>query len=97
MEELKKLWEYLTTHHYNCVWYYYEYKDKPFRNQIIVYEDSEYKIRKWDAVCHYGTYGYENGLLEIYGEIVHPLLDDDNVVGFLTADEIINKYIPRLE
>lgn len=97
MEELKKLWEYLTSHHYPCAWYYYELKDKPLRNQIIVYEDMGYKIRSWDAVCHYGTYGYEQGLLEIYGEIVHPMIDGDNVVGFLTADEIINKYIPRLE
>lgn len=94
MEELTKLWQYLTSHHYICKWIYTEFDGYVMRNQIIVYDNTE---RSWDAICHHGSQGYEQGLIEIYGEIVHPMLDGDSVVGFLTASEIIEKYIPRLK
>lgn len=97
MEELTKLWQYLTSHGYNCKWYHSKLGDKTIRNQIIVYSDDEHVDRLWDAICQYGSYGYEKGLLEIYGVIVHEMLDGDSVVGYLTADEIIKKYIPRLK
>lgn len=97
MEELIILWKYLTSHGYNCRWYYTKLGDKTIRNQIIVYSNDDEQDRLWDAICQHGSYGYEQGLLEIYGEIVHPMLDDDNVIGYLTADEIIQKYIPRLK
>ena len=99
MEELTKLWHYLTSHHFKCHWVYQETLGFPIRNQIIVFseEDDGTNTRLWDAICHHGSQGYEQGLLEIYGEIVHPMIDGDSVVGFLTADEIINKYIPRLQ
>jgi hypothetical protein len=42
---------------------------------------------EWDAICHEGSYGHELGLLEIMGSIVEA--DDDDVEGFLTADEIL--------
>ena len=57
-------------------------------HQIIVYADADKEIRKWDAICHYGSYGYTEGLLEIYGDIV-PENDYDNVIGWLTADDVI--------
>ena len=96
MEELIMLWKYLTSHNYNCRWHYVDTIGDVIRNQIIIYS-ADGTTRLWDAICHHGSQGYEQGLLEIYGEIVHPMLDGDSVVGYLTASEIIEKYIPRLQ
>lgn len=43
----------------------------------------------WDAICHSGSYGHERGLLEIMGIIVRE--DDDEVEGWLTAEEILQR------
>ena len=43
----------------------------------------------WDAICHSGSYGHEKGLLEIMGTIVR--VDDDEVEGYLTAKEILQR------
>ena len=40
----------------------------------------------WDAVCHSGSYGHENGLIEVMGL---PQCQDD-VIGWLTAEEVLN-------
>ena len=87
MSELDKLEKYLKEHGY-------EYTREDFdgipsydrKHQIIVYKDGE---RTWDAICHYGSYGYEEGLLEIYGDIVWYDIDGDSVRGWLTADAVI--------
>ena len=55
------------------------------RHQIIVYDPSG--EREWDAVCHRGSYGAEEGLLEIMGNIVQNY--GDSVEGWLTADDVI--------
>lgn len=47
----------------------------------------EQEFRQWDAVCHAGSYGYEQGLLEIMG-IICP---DHDVLGFLTAEDVIKR------
>ena len=52
------------------------------KHQITVCRNGEYL---WDAICHYGSYGYEQGLLEIYGSLV----DGGGVKGWLTAEEVI--------
>ena len=44
--------------------------------------------KEWDAVCHYGSYGYEDGLLEIMGDIVSTGYD---VEGWLTAEDVIER------
>lgn len=57
---------------------------------IFIYKSEEDKKddRKWfDAICQYGSYGGDEGLLEIMGDIVQN--DYDSVEGWLTADEII--------
>lgn len=54
--------------------------------QIIVYNTSGTRV--WDAVCHNFSYGYEEGLLEAYGNIV---VESDDVEGYLTADDIISR------
>lgn len=57
------------------------------RHQVIVFnEDGN---RKWDAVCHFGSYGYKEGLLEVYGETVVFPEDGDSVAGWLTAEDVI--------
>jgi len=45
----------------------------------------------WDAICQYGSYGYEEGLLEIMGVIVDEEKAGDSVEGYLTADEVIER------
>ena len=39
----------------------------------------------WDAICHSGSYGHENGLVEVMGL---PQCEDD-VIGYLTAEEVL--------
>lgn len=73
--------EYLDSEHSYCI-------VKPDRHQLIVYD--ERGDRLWDAICQKGSYGAEDGLLEIYGEIVSPMAGD-SVEGWLTAEDIIKR------
>ena len=48
----------------------------------------------WDAICHSGSYGHENGLIEVMGL---PQCQDD-VIGYPTADEVlkmVDELIPE--
>ena len=49
---------------------------------------------EWDAVLFPGSYGSEQGLIEICGSIVQNNDDDDDVEGYLTAEEILNRVRP---
>ena len=87
MTELDKLEKYLKEHSIP-----YERVDEESRahsginrHQIGV-PTLEPRGREWDAVCHYGSYGYEEGLLEIYGTIA-----GNDVVGWLTAENVIKR------
>ena len=88
MSELDKLEAYLKENEFE-----YERIDEPSagnpwpKHQIIVRKDGEIQ---WDAICHRGSYGFEQGLLEIYGNIVTEE-DGDSVVGWLTADDVIKR------
>ena len=97
LTELNKLEEYLKI---NSIPYErIDKEDKPLdddhpyalvefeHHQIVVYENGK---RVWDAICHRGSYGAEEGLLEIYGEIVPPEVDD-SVEGGLTAENVIER------
>ena len=53
---------------------------------IFLYPQSEERIG--DAVCHFGSSGHEKGLIEVMG---FPFCDEDDVVGFLTADEVVHQ------
>lgn len=57
------------------------------RHQICVPDEES---AEWDAVCQRGSYGFEEGLLEIYGNIVRPDADD-TVEGWLTSDDVITR------
>lgn len=62
------------------------------RHQLIVYDERGNRL--WDAICHEGSYGAEEGLLEIYGEIVSPMAGD-SVEGWLTAKDVIKRIEQR--
>lgn len=101
MSELDKLEQYLKEHDYP-----YERIDEegskipgiipgieiPFGSihQLIVYGDKEKSKRLWDAVCHYGSYGFEQGLIEVMGKPV-VRSEEYSVEGYLTAEEIIKR------
>lgn len=85
--ELNRLEDYLRKHGY-----IYKREDKelgPYmnRHQIVVYDSNHRYL--WDAICHFGSYGYEDGLLEVMGDVARR--DSDRVEGWLTADEIIRR------
>jgi hypothetical protein len=50
-----------------------------------------------DAVCHWGTYGYEKGLIEIQTYLCGE--EDDGIRGWLTAEEALEyfKEIPKAQ
>lgn len=63
--------------------------DKVVGLQIIIYDEAG--VRIGDAVCGSGSYGHSDGLLEGMG-----ILGDggeDDVEGYLTATDIIEKLI----
>ncbi len=55
----------------------------------IVVNNPKTQEYKWDAVCHNFSYGQDDGLLEIMGDIVEN--DDDAVEGWLTAEDILKR------
>ena len=55
------------------------------RHQICV-PNLQYIL--WDVICQEGSYGYRDGLLEAFGDIVEV---DDAVEGYLTAQDIIER------
>lgn len=93
MTEIQKLDKYLTDnkiiHTYDRRWPDLDKREPDYREgqkfdggyQIIVYD--EYNNRLWDAICGYGSYGFQQGLLEIMEE------KSSKVIGFLTADDVI--------
>ena len=82
-KELDKLEQYLKDHEIP-----YERIDKytiPVdQHQIVV---PGFLNREWDAICHKGSYGYEDGLLEIMGSISR----SEDVEGWLTAEDVIER------
>lgn len=84
LKELDKLEAYLKEKGYD-----YERIDEEKgyinKHQIIVYKDGE---RSWDVICHMGSYGYEQGLLEAKG---FDLIEHDDVEGSLTAQDVIDR------
>ena len=95
LTELNKLEEYLKEHGIR-----YEREDREARrlsdrtflsddfHMIIVYSGDDYY---WDAICHGGSYGADEGLLEIMGDIVNEEAVGDCVEGWLTAAEVIER------
>lgn len=84
LTELTKLYFWLNNNNYTLTY-------EPFYDgaQIVVYSKGE---KLWDAVCHWCSYGHEDGLLEIMGAIVKEDAGDD-VEGWLTADDVIERVL----
>lgn len=88
MSELNKLEKYLKEHGIKYDRNDREKTEKALDfHQIVVYNDEK---PIWDVICHTGSYGYEQGLLEVMGSIVSKDVGD-SVEGWLTADEIIKR------
>lgn len=64
------------------------------QHQILVL-DEKGKV-KWDAICHWGSYGWREGLLEIMGDIVNEKRVGDQVEGWLTAQDVIDRLEGRV-
>jgi hypothetical protein len=66
---------------------------KDFGNwpQLVVYDSAGRQM--WDAICHWGSYGYEQGLLEIMGSV---LTGNEDVIGYLTAQDVIERIESRV-
>lgn len=64
------------------------------RHQICV---PSRQAKEWDAICQYGSYGFEGGLLEIMGDclLTYEELQCDNVLGYMTAEEVMNRVYDR--
>ena len=62
-----------------------EYKRIVKENDPCYGNFDQIRCGKWDAVCHNGSYGHEEGLLETMG------MSEDNgdVTGWQTAEDII--------
>lgn len=86
MNELDKLETYLKEHGYEYTRGDVGGELYTEGHQIVVYKNGQ---RLWDAICQYGSYGYEEGLLEIMGDIVWQDIDGDSVRGWLTANDVI--------
>ena len=65
----------------------WEVKELYGRPQVI-FLNPQSEERIGDAICHFGRYGHERGLIEVMGV---PFCDEEDVVGFLTADEVIHQ------
>lgn len=63
----------------------YKYNPRINRHQIMV--PSKEFPWKWDVICHYGSYGYEQGLLEGMGNI----FGGGEPEGYLTAEDVIER------
>lgn len=60
------------------------------RHQIIVYRNGFCYEQWFDVIFQHGSFGFDDGLLEIQGP--YPFVKiDDSVEGSLTADEIIKR------
>lgn len=69
------------THNVNCV------ADIYFRNQIIYPNEEEWLL---DAICQYGSYGREQGMLETYGLLGSDDYSNPRILNHLEVFKIIS-------
>lgn len=96
LSELNKLEEYLKTNGYS-----YRRRDEEPDERSALYPHNRHQIKVynndlnpleivWDVICHYGSYGYEEGLLEIMNGVEKIVDTPDGVKGHLTAQDVID-------
>lgn len=61
-----------------------------FEGLVVVYPSFENRVS--DAVCHSGSYGRHEGLLEIMGLVDEEKTGGDSVEGWLTAEEVFMRW-----
>ena len=73
--------EYLKAHNIK-----YTRIDEESENVFNLSNRHQIMCKGWDAVCQYGSYGYEDGLLEVAGTICR-----SDIEGWLTAEDVIGR------
>ena len=74
----------------------FTYNDDFFRGyhkpsyQIVIFDKD--RKRLCDVVYHLGSYGYDEGLLEIMGGLTEEEDKYDEVLGYLTAEEVFKRF-----
>lgn len=59
-------------------------------------EDKE-DVRECSVIEHYGSYGHSDDLLEIMGLLTEEESRDDDVLGYLSADEVFQRIKKHYE
>ena len=59
---------------------------------LIGYPTLKQEERVSDAVCHSGSYGRHDGLLEMMGLLTEEELAEDGVLGWLTAEQVFERW-----
>ena len=76
---------------------YDNYNNKYDRRYLRLYEyGSNYEEeshRILSAICHYGSYGYEENLIEIMGLLTDEESKYDSVLGHLTAEQVLERIL----
>ncbi len=60
--------------------------------QIIIRNKENPKYALCDVIYHYGSYGYDQNLLEIMGALTEEEEEDNSVLGYLTANEVFKRF-----
>lgn len=60
--------------------------------QIIIRNKENPKYALCDVIYHFGSYGYDQNLLEIMGALTEEEFEDNSVLGYLTADEVFERF-----
>jgi len=78
----------------------FERASNPKYNRRLVKLYDNYGSEVLSAICHYGSYGYEQGKIEIMGLLTKEEAKHDSVVGWLDAKNVferIKKYLKENE
>ena len=58
---------------------------------LVIFDGYQIKTKEWDVICHSGSYGDRDGLLEVMGTLNRNPYDD--VEGYLTAEDILKRIL----
>jgi len=83
LKELDKLEQYLSQNNYK-----YNRRKNYDGAQLMVYNEDGEEL--WDVICCSYSYGHKRGLLEAMGSYIIAE-DKDEVEGYLSAEEIIQR------
>lgn len=68
------------------------------RNLIKMFEfEKGRQTEILSAICHYGSYGFEQGKIEIMGLLTKSEQKHDSVVGHLTAKNVFKRIKKHME